>query len=125
MNDPTLIAKILYTVDSRTQLWASYLRRAEDREYVSDQTIDFSSVLNDVLLEQFHVNLPAIFTSPKKSRDEDEYEVDEQGRRKKKKKGSPLKEIEGDRKEKNKKYPSRISTTTWRRLQEGLCTQVS
>ena len=105
MNDPTLIAKILYTVDSRTQLWASYLRRAEDREYVSDQTIDFSSVLNDVLLEQFHVNLPAIFTSPKKSRDEDEYEVDEQGRRKKKKKGSPLKEIEGDRKEKNKNIP--------------------
>ena len=77
MNDPTLIAKILYTVDNRTQLWASYLRRAEDREYVSDQILDFSSVMNEVLLGQFHVNLPATFTSPKNTRDDEEDDEDE------------------------------------------------
>jgi hypothetical protein len=105
MNDPTLIAKILYTVDNRTQLWASYLRRAEDREDVNDQILDFTLVMNEVLLGQFHVNLPATFTSPKNTRDDDEDDEQRKKKKKNKKKGSPLKEIEGDRKEINKNIP--------------------
>ena len=75
MNDPTLIAKLMYTIDNRTQMWLSYLLRATDREDVNDHIIDFIPVMNEIVLDTFQVNLPATFAPPKiKKEDEDNTE---------------------------------------------------
>jgi len=111
MNDPTLITKLLYTVDLRTQLWMSYLHRAGDRDEVNDEAVEFTSVMTDILLEQFQVNLPATFTHPKNTK-ENERKKDGEPKRKKQK-GTPLGEIEVDRIEKNPNIPAEFQ------LQQG------
>ena len=110
VNDPTLIAKILYTVDTRSQLWASYLVQAEDREDVSDNILDLTPVLNDVVLGQLHVTLPATFTIAKVTKD-DAHENEEP--KTKRKKGAPGGDLEKKRSVTNKNIPTEF------RLQEG------
>ena len=108
MMDPTLITKILHTIDHRTQLWMSFLHRAEDREEVNDQIIDFSPVFNDIMLNQFQVTLPATFTRAKTLKDNSkENEINKEGEPKtKKKKGTPLGDIDADRIKKNSNIPA-------------------
>ena len=85
--DKTLPAKILYTIDNRTQLYLQYLMRADDLEHVSPSITNFMPMANDLMLGQLHVTLPATFTQPKITRD-DENKHDETpwggGRRRKK-----------------------------------------
>lgn len=109
-NDSTLIAKILYTIDTRAQLWASYLQQAVDREDVSDTVLDFNPMMNDVVLGQLHVILPVTFTSPKVAIDD---EPEDSYPKKKKKKGSPAGEDEKKKTVINKNVPVEL------RLREG------
>lgn len=69
--DKTLIAQILYTIDSRTQLFFSYLRRANDLDEVNISITDFTTMANDLMLGQFHVKLPATFAQPKDTKDDE------------------------------------------------------
>ena len=72
-SDPSLIVKIMFVVDSRTQLWLSCLQRAKDREDVSDEIIDFASAMIDgIVLDKFNVVLPPIFTLAKNKKVEEE-----------------------------------------------------
>ena len=63
--DPSLIARLMYAVDNRVQLWFRYLRRATDREDINDSIINFTSIINKVVLDQFHLVLPPTFTISK------------------------------------------------------------
>ena len=107
-NDPGLIAKLMFAVDNRIQLWFGYLRRASDREDVSDAIINFTLIMNEVVLDQFHVVLPPTFTLSKTK----EVEEDVQPITKKPKKNKTPKEGE-DRKVVNKDVPNEF------RLLEG------
>ena len=69
--EPSLVAKVMFSVDSRTQIWFSYLRRAKDREDVNDEIINFSSIINEVVLDQFRVVLPPNFAMDKVKEDEE------------------------------------------------------
>ena len=51
--DPSLIAKLMYAVDNRVQLWFGYLRRASDQEVVNDAILDFAVIVNEIVLDQF------------------------------------------------------------------------
>ena len=96
--DKTLTAKILYTIDSRTQLFLSYLRRANDIEEVSTSITDFTQMANELMLGQLNVMLPATFTLPTIEKDDkNEQENPPKGGGKRRKKGgpTPLGEIEG------------------------------
>ena len=63
--NPSLIARLMYAVDNRVQLWFSYLQQATDREDVNDGIINFASIINKVVLDQFHLVLPPTFTMSK------------------------------------------------------------
>jgi len=111
--DKTLIAQIMYTIDSRTQLYFSYLRRANDLDEVNISITDFTPMANDLMLGQFHVVLPATFAQPKVAKDdENEHDGPPRGGRGKRRKkaagsGTPLGEIEGDRRDDNKNIPQK------------------
>jgi hypothetical protein len=100
--DPTLIAKLMFAVDNRVQLWFGYLRRASDREDVNDSILDFAVIVNEIVLDQFRVVLPPIFAAVKERN-----EV-LQPLLKKPKKGKGTKSIteEDERKVVNKDVPS-------------------
>jgi len=96
--DKTLTAQILYTIDNRTQLFLSYLRRANDIEEVSTSITDFTQMANDLMLGQLKVVLPATFTHPTIAKDDkNEQDGPPKGGGKRRKKGgpTPLGEIEG------------------------------
>ena len=101
-SNPSLIAKIMYIVDSRTQLWLSCLQKAADREDVNDEIINFASTIDDIVLDKFNVVLPPVFTLTKVEKDEE----DEQPKKKKKKKVDKSGDDVGDRKAINKNVPS-------------------
>jgi hypothetical protein len=63
--DPDLIAKVMYLIDTRIQLWLGYLQRTDDRELVNDSVLDFGAITSAVLLGVLQVILPKIFTQPK------------------------------------------------------------
>ena len=105
----TLIAQILYTIDNRIQLYLSYIRRANDLEEVSDSITNFTPMVNDLVLGQLHVVLPATFTCSTVTKDdENELNGPPRGKRRKKAAGSstPIGEIEGgDRRDNNNNIP--------------------
>jgi hypothetical protein len=47
--NPGLIAKLMFAVDNRIQLWFGYLRRALDRKDVSNAIINFALIMNKVV----------------------------------------------------------------------------
>ena len=59
--DNELIAKILYSIDIRVQLWLDLLESAVDRERVNDKVLDFTSVGSAILLDGLSTILPSIF----------------------------------------------------------------
>ena len=84
--DKSLIAQILYNIDNRTQLFFSYLRRANDLENVSESITDFTPMANDLALGQLIVVLPATFTQPTIAKDDDnEHEGPPKGGKRRKK----------------------------------------
>jgi hypothetical protein len=62
--DPSFPAKLLYAVDMRTQHWLLKCRNAKSRDEVSDNGIDFDSLLDDIVFGKFHVTLPPVFKRP-------------------------------------------------------------
>ena len=61
----------MFSVDSQTQIWFNYLQRAKDCEHVNDEVINFSTIINEVVLDQFHVVLPPNFALTKTKVDEE------------------------------------------------------
>lgn len=70
--DPSLIARMMFAVDNRVQLWLSYLRNAQDREDVNDEVLNCSSILNEIILDQFHLVLPPTFAMSRNKADEED-----------------------------------------------------
>ena len=101
--NPGLIAKLLFAVDNRIQLWFSYLRQALDHKDVNDAIINFLLIRNEVVLDQYHVVLTPIFTLSKTM----EVKEDVQPTSKKPKKNNAPKEGE-DRKVVNKEIPKKF-----------------
>jgi hypothetical protein len=54
----------MYAVDLQVQLWLTALEKAEERKKVDDKLLDFSLLLNAVMLDSFTLVLPQIFTTP-------------------------------------------------------------
>ena len=109
--DKTLTSKILYIIDSRTQLFLKYLMKAVELEHVSPIITDFMPMANDLMLGQLQVTLPATFTQPKITKDdENEHDEPPRGGGKRRKKGAggsgpPLGEVVGDRRDNNENVP--------------------
>ena len=89
--DPSLIAKLMYAVDNRVQLWFGYLRRASDRKDVNDSILDFPVIVNEVVLDQFRVVLPATFTTSRTKEGDDQQQPSVK-RQKKGKENRPIKD---------------------------------
>ena len=73
--DRNFIAMYLYAIDTRIQLWLGDCERAEDRDEVNDNIIDFSLILEQVVTRNFNYKLPQSIRnviSKSKHRDQDE-----------------------------------------------------
>lgn len=81
-----MIATILFTVYSQVQLWLSYLQQACECEEVKDSIINFTPVVNNIVLGQFHALLPPTFTLPKKTKKDNKDKINGLPRKKEKKK---------------------------------------
>jgi hypothetical protein len=69
--DPSLIAKMLFSVDTRIQLWLSDGRTATDREEMDDSVINLTSIVTSVLTDQLVVSLPPCLTTTAKKTEDD------------------------------------------------------
>jgi hypothetical protein len=77
VSDKLFFTKILYAVDTRVNLWLRDCQDCECREDVDDSLIDFRPVMNEIVLQQFRLDLPPCFklietSSKKRSTGEDE-----------------------------------------------------
>jgi hypothetical protein len=59
--DASCAAKILYTVDTRTQHFLLQCKRKQDREEVNERLVDFSNLANSCLSQSFFISLPPTF----------------------------------------------------------------
>ena len=74
-SDFEFASKIGYAVDTRTFRWLQQCRDASDREGVDDLLVNFTPILNDVLLDRFVQPLPesiSCFSKKKRKSDADE-----------------------------------------------------
>jgi len=112
--DQTLIAKIMYAVDTRLQLWLSDGRTATDREEMDDGIIDLVPIITNVHMDQLVVSLPSCLnpTLRKPPEDDDESEEPKSPRRKKKK----VKDDE-DKTSKNRKVVNHHAPASFRLLE--------
>lgn len=87
ISDPTFCTKFGYAIDTRVYRYLEMCKTAVDREQVDSSAIQFNSLVQAVLYDNFHQNLPATFAefSPSKKRDlEKEEDTEEEFSRKKK-----------------------------------------
>ena len=74
-NRKSFSTKILYALDTKIQMWLRQCESASYREDVDNSIIDFSGDLNNILMNQFSMDLPESikekFESNSKSSDED------------------------------------------------------
>ena len=112
--DQTLIAKIMYAVDTRLQLWLSDGHTATDREEMDDGIIDLVPIITNVHMDQLVVSLPSCLnpTLRKPPEDDDESEEPKSPRRKKKK----VKDDE-DKTSKNRKVVNHHAPASFRLLE--------
>ena len=68
MNDKEFFTKILYSIDTRVNLWLKDCQDCECREDVDDSLIDFRPMMREIILQTFRLELPACFkmVAPKK-----------------------------------------------------------
>ncbi len=118
--DQTLIAKIMYAVDTRLQLWLSDGRTATDREEMDDGIIDLVPIITNVHMDQLVVSLPSCLnpTLRKPPEDDDESEEPKSPRRKKKK----VKDDE-DKTSKNRKVVNHHAPASFRLLEKAKATK--
>jgi hypothetical protein len=111
-NDPSLITKILFAMDTRIQLWLSDGRTATDREEMNDNIIDLASIITNVLMDQLVVSLPPCLTTTVKKQQEDEVLLRSPLKKKKK-----VKDDE-DKRSKDRKVVNKNALAAFR-LREG------
>jgi hypothetical protein len=59
--DEQFVAKFLFAVDTRNQLWLKECKSEKNRDEVDDSIIDFRSLISQVILGSFHMSLPPTF----------------------------------------------------------------
>ncbi len=59
--DDKFLAKFLFAVNLRFQLWLKDCRKATSQNEVNDSLIDFSALISNVLQSSFHMELPPTF----------------------------------------------------------------
>ena len=58
--DKRFATKFWFALDTRFFRWMEQCKSSKDRESVNDQILKFDTLLNSILLEQFHQTLPSI-----------------------------------------------------------------
>lgn len=112
-NDVEFCTKLGYCIDNHVYRWLESCMRASEREEVNDALLYFLKIVDSILLDSFHQNLPATFSTISKIEDPEKEHGGDKKRRKKDKGGEKDPENENGK-------PTKVENTGT--LEDWLCT---